>query len=48
MKKDAFNQVRENVKKLVEATNETDTKIESQHLILDSDNKKFEVESSNY
>ena len=45
MKKDAFNQVRENVKKLVEATNETDTKIESQHLILDSDNKKFEVES---
>jgi pyruvate-formate lyase-activating enzyme len=45
MKKDAFNQVRENVKKLVEATSGTDTRIESQHLILDSDNKEFEVES---
>ena len=45
MQKDAFYQVRASVKRLVEATNKTNTSIESQHLILDSANKAFEVES---
>tara|TARA_A100001011_G_scaffold289046_1_gene300167 strand:- start:1842 stop:2798 length:957 start_codon:yes stop_codon:yes gene_type:complete len=45
MQKDAFNQVRESVKRLVEATSKTNTRIESQHLILDSNNKAFEVKS---
>ena len=44
MSKDAFKYVRENVKNLVRQTKGTNTRVQSQHLILDPSKKDYEVE----
>lgn len=44
MKKDAFHQVRENVKKLVELCKGTNTSVEAQHLVLNINEKDYEIE----
>ena len=44
MSKDAFKYVRENVKNLVRQTKGTNTRVQSQHLILDPEKKDYEVE----
>ena len=43
MSKDAFKYVRENVKNLVRQTKGTNTRVQSQHLILDPEKKDYEV-----
>ena len=44
MRTNAFNKVRENVKNLVRQTEGTNTRVQSQHLILDPEKKDYEVE----
>ena len=44
MSKDAFKYVRENVKNLVRQTKGSNTRVQSQHLILDPEKKDYEVE----
>ena len=44
MRKNAFKYVRENVKNLVRQTKGTNTRVQSQHLILDPEKKDYEVE----
>ncbi len=44
MSKNAFKYVRETVKNLVRQTKGTNTRVQSQHLILDPDKKEYEVD----